>query len=262
MIQDCNHPGPDEAGLRLERALEWRATGRVPRGGLVASTLCHAGLAAVFFALAFTPAGPAGAWPYRDVVPVFTAAPSHAALAAVPLPSFATGREKSPPEPVPGLFPEQAVNLSAIQVSFADDVSGQLPAVLRDQHGMLALLGREDDSTVTQYVFRPPAWEMRGAVVDVSSNLRILMDPPRKWALWREIAARYGIDLERYRAYAVFSIVYRRCLMEAIRDRALARGLRPGGRVSAVRLAFTADRPCGVEVLEVSLANKSVPEPL
>jgi hypothetical protein len=195
------------------------------------------------------------------VVSILAPVPARAARASNPLPVPATVHPEALPEPARGAFPEAHLDLSAIQVSFADDAVGQLPAVLRNQHGMLALLDR-DDTTVTQYVFRPPAWEMRDAIMDVSANLRIRMDPPEKWALWREIQARYGIVLERYQAFAVFNIGYRVCLIDAIRERALSRGLRPGGRVSAVRLAFTADRPCGIEVLEVSFANQSVPEPL
>jgi len=261
MIEDRNYPAADEALLRLERALQWRANERMPRATLLGSALGHAGVAAVFWAVMPTPGGAGAVWPDRAVVPLLAPAPSRVARPATPLLSLAAVGPEAPPEPERGVLPQPEVNLSATKVSFADDVGGQLPAVLRDQHGMLALLDR-DEQTVTEYLFRPPAWEMRGDVVDVSSKLCILMDPPAKWALWREIAARYGIALERYRAYAVFNIVYRRCLMDAIRDRALARGLRPGGRVSAVRLAFTSDRPCGVEVLEVSLANKPVPEPL
>lgn len=262
MMQDSHSTG-DHALLRLERALEWRAGGRIPGGSLVVSALCHAGVAAVFYAVAATPPRrPAAAGSYRDAVPVLVPVPSRAARTPAPLMLSAAGVTEALVEPMRAVFPEPAVDLSAIKVSFADDVSGQLPEVLRDQHGMLALLDPKGNLTVTQYLFRPPGWEKDDAFVDVSSNLRISMDPPGKWALWREIAARYGIELERYRAFAVFDIAYRRCLMEAIRGRALSRSLRPGDHISAVRLAFTADRPCGIEVLEVSLANNSVPEPL
>jgi len=256
-----DQPAADEALLRLERALQWRAGGHLPRRSLAASALCHAGVAAVLFAVAPTAGGHATAWPYHTAVAVFAPAPSSASPDSTPLPSPAPAPPESPPEAARDTLPEPEVDLGAIKVSFANDVAGQLPAVLRDQHGMLALLDR-DDLTVTQYVFRPPAWEMQDAAMDVSSNFRILMDPPEKWVLWREIAARYGITLERYRAYAVFNILYRHCVINAIREQARARGPRSGGRVSAVRLAFMADRPCGIKVLEVSLANQSVPQPL
>lgn len=258
-MQDSHDRAADEAVWRLERSLGWRAGRGHPRPGLVASGLCHA---AVLVAL-YTMAGASGDQTgdvKSAVVAVFTPAPSRAVRTSTPLLFPVTGPAAPPPQPG-HTFPPAAVDLSAIKVSFADDVSSQLPAVLRDQHGMLALLD-PDDSSVTQYLFTPPAWEMREVITDISSKLCIRMDPPGKWGLWRAIAARHGIALERYRAYAVFDMAYRHCLLDAIRDRAVAGGLPPEGRVVAVRLAFTAARRCGIEVLEVSLANQSASKPL
>jgi hypothetical protein len=143
-----------------------------------------------------------------------------------------------------------AVDLSAIGLSFPADVRNQLPAVVRAQGGVLALLDK-DNQSIARYIFRPPDWQAEETTMDVTGRLRILMDPPQKWPVFREISARSGLDLDAFRACAIFDMSYRRCLQTAIRGRVPASF---SGHVSAARLAFRADRPCGVEVLDVSLA--------
>jgi hypothetical protein len=157
--------------------------------------------------------------------------------------------------PVPLETPAAAVSpvtvdLSAISLSFPADVRNQLPAVVRAQGGVLALLDK-DNRAIARYIFRPPDWRAEETTTDVTGKLRMLMDPPQEWPVFREIAARDGLDLDAFLACAIFDISYRRCLQSAIRSRVPATF---SGHVSAARLAFRADRPCGVEVLDVSLA--------
>jgi hypothetical protein len=79
------------------------------------------------------------------------------------------------------------------------------------------------------------------------------MDPPEAWAVFREIASRYGIDLKHYRAGALFDIGYRRCLQDAIGRAAALQQTGTPSRVLATKLAFATGQPCGIDVLEVSL---------
>jgi hypothetical protein len=88
------------------------------------------------------------------------------------------------------------------------------------------------------------------------------MDPPEGWAVFRALARRDGIALDRYRAGALFDIGYRRCLQDAIGRAAEIERQGTPGRVLAARLAFAADQPCGIEVLEVSLGNGLIHDPL
>jgi hypothetical protein len=178
----------------------------------------------------------------------------------VPSPSMS-----KPPVRAPELFSERldvatpdtsavsvsavAVDLSSIQLSFPADVRNQLPAVVAAQGGVLALLDKENPA-IARYIFRPPGWRAEETTMDVTGRLRLLMNPPEKWPVFREIAARNGLDLDAFQACAVFDISYRRCLQSAIRGQVPAAF---SGRVAAARLAFNADRRCGVEVLDVSL---------
>jgi hypothetical protein len=146
-------------------------------------------------------------------------------------------------------FPDPPVtyNLSAMGLSFADDVHGQLPEVIRAQRGMLALLDKEDP-TIAVYLFEAPAWEPRKTIRDVSRMLRIEMYPPRVWPVFRDAADQHGIVLDSYRAAALFDIGYGGCLKEAIRRYA------KGAPVSAAVLEVAPGSPCGFEVQEVTLA--------
>ena len=56
----------------------------------------------------------------------------------------------------------------------------------------------------------------------------------------------------------MFDAAFRRCLQDAIRDRALSVAPRVDVRVTSAKLAFALQRPCGIEVVEVSLATKAV----
>jgi hypothetical protein len=247
--------------LRLERALLWRAGGGFPARSVTWSLLCQA-LAAWAWCAAL-PLGPgveggSDGTPPPQATIVFVAPPTAASRPVVRWPAFPAPR--SVPEPESGVWPEALPNLSGIQLQFADDVEGRLPDVLQRYHGELALLS-QDDPAIALYLFDPPAWKVRETAVDVSSKLCLWMDPPERWALFRTLAQRYGVALDRYRAGALFDIGYRRCLQNAVADAAGRQ--RPGAlaEVLGARLAFAVDRPCGVEVKEVSLGNGPVREP-
>lgn len=183
---------------------------------------------------------------------VFTPPPA-APARSVPRPAlFATGLMAAPKPR--GDFPKSAPSLSAMQLDFEDDVGGRLPEVLRRENGMLALLDKENPD-IAHYLFQPPAWEVRDAIVDVSARFCLWMDPPEAWAVFRGLAQSHGIALDQFRAGALFDIGYSRCLQDAIGRAAEIR--QPGGRtrVLGARLAFAVDRPCGIEVVEVRLAK-------
>lgn len=241
------------AVVRLERALSWRIAGGCPARPLAWALLCQALATWALWSDISTARGDrtTGRRPptaTRVFTPPSEAAVRTAQRAALLAPGMTAAPERH------GDFPNTVPDLSAIELRFADDVGGKLPDVVQRQNGMLALLDK-DDPTIARYLFRPPDWEARKDVVDVSSMLCLWMDPPERWAVFRGLASRYGISLGGYRAGALFDISYRRCLQEAIAREAEIE--RPGSpaRVVTARLAFAADQPCGIRVLEVSLGK-------
>jgi hypothetical protein len=243
-------PPDDAVFLRLERALHWRAAGPRPWKSTAASAAGHLTLALFWIwvgmgppAAEQAPAVPDGAVPI--FVPPAGSGPRHPQQPVVP----PSANAASPRLELPGLPDEAAVNLDAVRLIFRDDTGGQLPLVVAKYGGVLALLD-PDDPTIACYLFQPPDWEARKGITSVSRKLRLFMDPPRKWEVFRGLAARYRIALDRYRAGAVFDGDYGRCLQRAIRSRALSDAPQGVGPITA-RLAFAADRPCGIEVLEV-----------
>jgi hypothetical protein len=148
------------------------------------------------------------------------------------------------------------IDMNSIQLSFADDVTNQLPGAVREWGGALALMDKEDPS-FARYLILPPDWSLRPTLLDASGKFRLAMDPPRKWTLLRTIAQRNSIELDRYQACALFESAYAKCLREAILLRAnqLSNGM--SVRVQSARLAFEEGRPCDVNVLEVTLVPVS-----
>ena len=252
----CGEPD-DSPDAVLERALRLEISGHWPWNSAAWSLVLHAVFGFCIYVAVY--------WGVSQSEP--PAARQVLAQIFVPAPSDAPPPERSPSvlsgdlDSVPLGTPAAAVSpvavdLSAIGLSFPADVRNQLPAVVRAEGGVLALLDK-DNQTIARYIFRPPDWRAEETTTDVTGTLRILMDPPQKWPVFREIAARNGLDLDAFRACAIFDMSYRRCLQGAIRGRVPATF---SGHVKAARLAFRADRPCGVEVLDVSLeadANQS-----
>jgi hypothetical protein len=194
-------------------------------------------------------------------IPVFT--PS---LSSAPVPPklavSASGPAKGiTQERLDTAAPELAVDLTAIKIEVADDPDEQLPEVVRQYGGMLALLDKEDQ-TVARYVLEPPSWELQEGFRDVSGGYCFDLIPPRRWAVLRKAAERHDVVLGRFKAYAVFDVSYGRCLKNAIRRQALLDAPGSAGRVSFARVAFAPGNPCGIKVLgtrmrEVSLAHKA-----
>jgi hypothetical protein len=153
-------------------------------------------------------------------------------------------------------IPALTVDLKVIKFEVADDVDEQLPEVVRQFGGTLALLDTED-LAIARYILEPPSWDAQEGIQDVSRRFRLTMTPASRWKVFRDAARRYGIDLNRYPGCAIFDDTYRRCLLAAIRMRALLDNPDSEGRVSSVRLAFAAGSPCGINVLEVKLAHNA-----
>ncbi len=252
-VSNCQ-PGEDDSQA-LGRALRWQAPGFWPWRCLAGSVLFHALLLLPFTSVALSLRAPA---PESDSLRRSTVMPLFAPRSAgSPSPSRITVLR--PPSGVslslpPPDFPDVKVDLNAILLSFAPDIRNELPQVVQDQHGMLALLDKED-KTVARYLVRPPAWETEEKIQDVSRSLRILMDPPEKWAVLRNVSQAYGIDLNQYQACAVFDLSFRACLKNAILAKAFSAPAHSGS-VKSARLAIAAGQPCGIEVLEVSFAAR------
>ena len=139
------------------------------------------------------------------------------------------------------------LDMRAIEISVEDDTS-ELPAVVRQQNGMLALL-EVDDPRFARYTFAPPDWHMQEGVVDVSRKIRFSMSPVSQWPLVESLVVGSGIKMERYQMNALFDSDFARCLEQEIRNHA---GISTGsGRVHVVRLAFNSSRSCGIDVLNV-----------
>jgi hypothetical protein len=147
------------------------------------------------------------------------------------------------------------VDMSSIELSFATDTSNQLPEVIRQQRGVLALVDKSDP-TIARYVFEPPQWAFHSGIVDISDKVRFAMYAPERWAAVNELAAEHGLHLDQFEVCALFETNYTSCLRDAISVRATSDRHGAGARVTAARLAFSAVSPCGVDVLEVSFANR------
>lgn len=246
-------PDGDADILALERALDWRAAPSPPWKSIAGSLVMHALAIAICISVFAGPLAEVVAPTARGVsgypfVPLAYYAPpapkqvvvagGHPAASAIELPEATTTKA--------------TVNLSSIRLSIAPDVRNQLPAVVEAQHGMLALLDK-DDLEIARYLMEPPEWKPRATMQNMSRSLRFKMEPAGKWPVFREIAERYGIDLDRYVGCAVFDASFGQCLKAAIQSR-----LAPDadGAVSSARLAFASDRACGIEVLEVGFADR------
>jgi len=256
-VDNCQH-GEDDLQT-LGRAVRWRSVWVWPWRGLAASALLHTLFLLLFISAGYSlyvPAEDADTSARATVIPLFAPRkgdflPSaHRTTTPVLSPLSET---RALPTPLPDVA-DVNVDLNSIRLSFAPDLRNELPQVVQDQHGMLALLDKED-RTVAHYLVRPPGWEMEERIQDVSRTLRILMDPPEKWAVFRNVARHYGIDLSRYQACALFDLGFRHCLKNAILAKASAASAH-SGRVRSARLAIVADRPCGIAVLEVSFEAK------
>ena len=243
-------PADQEAIRALERALNWRAAGRWPAGSMANSLVLHM-VAIALLAAALQPR--VGSQPASKAHETSAQTFTTLVFPGPPIPRqphlMDPGRAGLLQPEFSETAPTQAtVSLSSIDLSFALDVGGQLPGIVEAHHGMLALFD-EDNSQVARYLMKPPDWEPQKSYEDVSRKLRLKMEPARAWPVFRDMADRYGIDLRRYVAYAVFDIGYRSCLTEAIRSQ-----LPPGaGRISA-RVSFAMNSACGIEVLEVHRA--------
>jgi hypothetical protein len=244
----CRDPD-DGSDAVLERALRLEIAGYWPWKSAIWGLVMHAGLGLCLYLAIYGGVGQSEPPVARQVlaqifVPTSSDSPSEGSAPSL------SGKLDSVALEIPADVSPVAVDLSAIRLSFPADVGNHLPAVVEAQGGVLALLDK-DNRDIARYIFRPPDWQAEETTTDVTGRLRILMDPPQKWPVFREIAARYGLDLDAFRACAIFDMSYRRCLQSAIRGRVPATF---SGHVSAARLAFRADQPCGVEVLDVSLA--------
>ena len=232
----------------LERAFKWEADKPISWRSCGVSLLVHM--------LVFLPWLPTGL-PFRTrseprnpaifrPAPGQVVAPRIARLVPVPSPPV--------PMPEPGFSPEQVhVELRSITLSFAPDTRGEFPQVVQAQHGMLALLDK-DDRDLVRYVLEPPDWRARATLRDAAGYFPILMVPAEKWQVFREASRRDGIDLGRYQACALFGSSFMQCIRNAIL--AWAADRTRSGRVASAKLGISAGRPCGVEVLEVSFASK------
>ena len=146
------------------------------------------------------------------------------------------------------------VDMNSIELSFATDTSNQLPEVIRQQRGVLALVDKSDP-TIARYVFDPPHWAFHAGIVDISDKVRFAMYAPERWAAVNALAAEHGLQLDQFEVSALFETGYTSCLRDAISLRATGDRRGAGARVTAARLAFSAVSPCGVNVLEVSFAG-------
>ncbi len=151
--------------------------------------------------------------------------------------------------------PEFQVNLSAIQISFADDVGNQLPDVIDKQNGVLAFVEKKDPG-FADYVAEPPDWQVRQEVQDVSGKTKLSMTPPERWSLVRTIAQAYSIPLADYQVNALFESSYAGCLRDAIRKKAMTDPRAANQSVQSARLGFASGSPCGVDVLDISFGGR------
>ncbi len=149
---------------------------------------------------------------------------------------------------------EPRVDLNAMELSFEDDGLNELPGVVRSFNGVFALIDKGDPS-FARYILEPPNWTIKEVTLDLSGRLRFTMTPADKWAVLREAAQRYGLDLHDYNVSALFEGTYAKCLQQAIRERAMAADAGANRRVKSARLAFASGKSCGIEVVSISTAS-------
>ena len=142
------------------------------------------------------------------------------------------------------------IDMKSIQLDIADDVANQLPGLVSEWGGALALMERNDLSFAC-YLIRPPEWSVSRTLVDVRGKFQMTMDPAWKWAVLRTAAERNSIALDHYRACALFGIDYKQCLYAAIRLQAMQR-YGKSAIVRQARVAFEGGKPCGVNILEIN----------
>ncbi len=199
----------------------------------------------------------------KHATPLFIPKPV-AAVSSPPRQSDPNPLSRSLRDPLPpwtetaSKLPEMRVDMNTVELTFDDDVTNQLPEVVRMHAGVLALLDKEELG-IARYLIEPPGWEIRETLLDVSRKVRLAMYQPQKWALLRSLALQHSIALDRYQVCALFESSYRRCLQEAIRSRAAELSEGRGRRVKSARLAFNKANPCGVTVLEVMFVPEPVP---
>lgn len=167
---------------------------------------------------------------------------------AAPVASRRVSRPLEDPAPQPM---KVKIDMSSIEISVADDVANEIPAVVRQQNGRLALL-EPDDPMYARYTFEPPDWRMQEGIVDVSRKIRFTMTPSSRWPLLQSLATTNGIKMERYQVNALFDGAFSACLQREIGNHTISSS--GAGRVRAVLLAFNSSRSCGIDVLNVEFA--------
>ena len=170
---------PTDTPVPLARRHEWPTDGYWPRNGMVFSGVWHIGIVLLCLALARVRPVVQTARQHADGERTTLLAPPPAVAASAPRIS-APGLFDTLTEPARSEWASLQVDLSALKVRLADDITGQLPEVLIEHHGTIALVDRED-VTIARYLFQSPEWDMQDGATDISSGLRISMDPPQKW---------------------------------------------------------------------------------
>jgi len=150
--------------------------------------------------------------------------------------------------PVPG-----RVDLNAIQISLVEDEANEIPEVIRQQFGEIALVERNDPATA-HYVFKPPYWQMSDEIQDVSGMMRIAMIPTSRWALLQSLASSHSISMEKYEVDALFDGRFIACLERQIRKK--ADETPNAGRVLAALLIFSSSGSCGINVVNLEFTSR------
>jgi hypothetical protein len=194
--------------------------------------------------------------PPRQVTRLFIPAPRKGEQARQhPAKTQPTASKALQPELDPVKLPPMKgrVDMNSIEISVLDDSSDELPEVVRQQGGVLALV-EPGDQSMARYTFKPPDWRMSDRFEDVSGRIRFSMTPASRWALLRSLADSHSIAIEKYHVDALFDSGYARCLEQEIRKRA---DLSPNpGRVRAALLMFTSSRSCGIDVINLEFSSR------
>jgi len=188
-------------------------------------------------------------------------------ISAPPRPAPDAPLRVAAPANRPGIPPPAAVddqlqvevNLSRVQLSFADDLADQLPEVVRLQGGFLALIDPADPA-FTSHVAEPPEWNLTPRVTDISRFVRLAMSPPERWAVWRQAARASGLSIDGLQSCALMGNNWRNCLREQIQLAASQSAPRNGKFVArSAHLQFRADAQCGVDVVSVAVTPATSP---
>jgi hypothetical protein len=140
--------------------------------------------------------------------------------------------------------------MSGIQLEIADDPGFQLVAAVRRYRGWLAFASKDLPGYAT-LLLRSPDWQPWGdGYTSIEEFFTIRIVEPERWPVIRRAEQANHVPSNAL-VYAIFPDNFRRQIDSAVQ--ALLLSQNRGGRVSEVRISFSAENPAGFVVESVTV---------